>query len=87
VASTPVTTQQPKETLYIKNINEKIKSKDIKYAIYWLFESFGQITQIICKKSNKMRGQVFVVFKETNEAAIAKNSLNGFPIFGKPMKI
>ena len=34
-----------------------------------------------------MRGQAFVVFKEVNQAAMAKNSLNGYPIFGKPMKI
>ncbi len=43
--------------------------------------------QIVCKKNNKMRGQAFVVFKEVNEAVMAKNSLSGFPIFGKNMKI
>jgi RNA recognition motif-containing protein len=32
-----------------------------------------------------MRGQAFVVFKEVGEAAAAKNNLNGYPIFGKPM--
>jgi U2 small nuclear ribonucleoprotein B'' len=52
-----------------------------------LFEAYGQITQIICKKNNKMRGQAFVVFKEVNEAVMARNSLNNYPIFGKPMKI
>jgi RNA recognition motif-containing protein len=34
-----------------------------------------------------MRGQAFVVFKEVNEAMMAKNSLNGYPIFGKAMRI
>ena len=34
-----------------------------------------------------MRGQAFVVFKQVNEAVMAKNSLNGYPIFGKTMKI
>ncbi len=34
-----------------------------------------------------MRGQAFVIFKEVNEAVMAKNSLNGYPIFGKNMRI
>ena len=34
-----------------------------------------------------MRGQAFVVFKEVGEATSAKNNLNGYRIFGKPMKI
>ena len=59
----------------------------MKYAIYNLFESFGQILQIVVKRSNKMRGQAFVVFKEVGEATSAKNNLNGYRIFGKPMKI
>jgi hypothetical protein len=34
-----------------------------------------------------MRGQAFVVFREVNQAVMAKNSLNGYPIFGKAMKV
>ncbi len=82
----------PKETLYIQNINEKIKAKgkfffklDVKYALFNLFEAFGQVLQIVCKRNDKMRGQAFVVFREVGEATAAKNNLNGYPIFGKPM--
>lgn len=32
-----------------------------------------------------MRGQAFVVFRQVAEATSAKNNLNGYPIFGKPM--
>jgi len=32
-----------------------------------------------------MRGQAFVVFKEVSEAGAARNNLDGYPIFGKPM--
>jgi U2 small nuclear ribonucleoprotein B'' len=52
-----------------------------------LFEAYGQISQIVCKKNNRMRGQAFVVFREVNQAVMAKNSLNGYPIFGKAMKV
>lgn len=36
--------------------------------------------------NNRVRGQAFSVFKEVIEASAAKNSLNGFKIYGKPMK-
>ena len=32
-----------------------------------------------------MRGQGFVVFRQVAAATAAKNSLNGYAIFGKPM--
>lgn len=57
----------------------------MKYVLFNLFQAFGQVLQIVCKRSDKMRGQAFVVFKEVGEAAAAKNNLNGYPIFGKAM--
>ena len=41
--------------------------------------------QIIVKRNDRMRGQAFVVFREVHEATAARNNLNGYPIFGKPM--
>jgi RNA recognition motif-containing protein len=58
---------------------------DVKYALFNLFEAFGQVLQIVCKRSDRMRGQAFVVFREVGEATAAKNNLSGYPIFGKPM--
>lgn len=71
----------------LKNKAERYLHSDIdmKYALFNLFQAFGQVVQIVCKRSDKMRGQAFVVFKEVGEAAAAKNNLNGYPIFGKPM--
>ena len=57
----------------------------MKYTLFNLFQAFGQVVQIVCKRNDKMRGQAFVVFKEVGEAAAARNNLNGYPIFGKPM--
>lgn len=53
--------------------------------LFNLFEAFGQVLQIVCKRSDRMRGQAFVVFREVGEATAAKNNLNGYPVFGKPM--
>lgn len=58
---------------------------DVKYILFNLFESFGQVVQIIVKRSDRMRGQAFVVFRDVSEATAAKNNLNGYPVFGKPM--
>lgn len=41
--------------------------------------------QIVTKRNDKLRGQAFVVFREVAEASAARNNLNGYPIFGKPM--
>jgi U2 small nuclear ribonucleoprotein B'' len=43
------------------------------------------VLQIVTKRNDKLRGQAFVVFREVAEATAAKNNLNGYPIFGKPM--
>lgn len=62
-----------------------LPNADIKYALFNLFEAYGQVLQVVAKRSDRMRGQAFVVFKEVAEATVAKNNLNGYPIFGKPM--
>ena len=58
---------------------------DVKYSLFNLFQSFGQVVQIIVKRSDRMRGQAFVVFREVHEATTAMNNLNGYPVFGKPL--
>lgn len=60
---------------------------DIKYALFCLFQAYGEIIQIIVKKNNRMRGQAFIVFREVAAATSAKNNLNGYTIFGKQMVI
>lgn len=59
--------------------------EDVKYVLFNLFQSYGQVLQIVTKRNDKLRGQAFVVFREVAEATAARNNLNGYPIFGKPM--
>lgn len=42
---------------------------------------------IVALKTPKMRGQAFVIFREVSRAKVALKSLQGFPFFGKPMRI
>ncbi|EAR82989.2 U1 small nuclear ribonucleoprotein A (macronuclear) [Tetrahymena thermophila SB210] len=77
----------PKETLYINNLNDKINQEDMKYGLYFLFQQFGEILDIILKKSNTLRGQAWIIFKDITAATNAKKNLNGFLFFDKELKI
>ncbi|CAL8085169.1 unnamed protein product [Calicophoron daubneyi] len=77
----------PNNTVYVNNLNEKIKKDELKKSLYAVFVQFGQILDIITGKSVKMRGQAFVVFDEINSATTALRAMQGFPLYEKPMRI
>ncbi len=68
---------RPNHTIYINNLNEKIKKEDLKKSLYAIFSQFGQILDIVALKTLKMRGQAFVIFKEINSATNALRSMQG----------
>lgn len=78
---------QPKHTIYVNNIDEKVKKAELKRSLYALFSQFGQILDIVALKTMAMRGQAFVVFKELTAATNALRQLQGFPFYNKPMRI
>ncbi|VDL19934.1 unnamed protein product [Hymenolepis diminuta] len=83
----PTPTLPPNNTIYINNLNEKIKIDELKKSLYAVFVQFGQILDIIIGKSVKMRGQAFVVFSEISAARAALDAMRGFPLYEKPMRI
>uniref|UniRef100_A0A669BZ18 Small nuclear ribonucleoprotein polypeptide B2 n=2 Tax=Oreochromis TaxID=8139 RepID=A0A669BZ18_ORENI len=78
---------RPNHTIYINNINDKIKKEELKRSLYALFSQFGQVIDIVAMKTMKMRGQAFVIFKELAAATNALRQLQGFPFYNKPMRI
>lgn len=78
---------RPNQTIYINNLNEKIKKEELKKSLYAIFSQFGQILDIVALKTLKMRGQAFVIFKEISSASNALRTMQGFPFYDKPMKI
>jgi U2 small nuclear ribonucleoprotein B'' len=78
---------RPNNTIYINNLNEKIKKEELKKSLYAIFSQFGQILDIVALKTIKMRGQAFVIFKEISSATNALRSMQGFPFYDKPMRI
>ncbi|XP_023218699.1 U1 small nuclear ribonucleoprotein A [Centruroides vittatus] len=78
---------RPNHTIYINNLNEKIKKDELKKSLYAIFSQFGQILDIVALTTLKMRGQAFVIFKDINSATNALRSMQGFPFYDKPMRI
>ncbi|KAF7650763.1 hypothetical protein LDENG_00121040 [Lucifuga dentata] len=78
---------RPNHTIYINNINDKVKKEELMRSLYALFSQFGQVVDIVALKTMKMRGQAFVVFKELAASTNALRQLQGFPFYNKPMRI
>jgi len=77
----------PNQTIYINNLNEKIKKEELKKSLHERCSQYGSILDIVALKTLKMRGQAFVVFRDISAASDALRELNGSPFFGKPMKV
>ncbi|CDZ97288.1 Spliceosomal protein snRNP-U1A/U2B [Phaffia rhodozyma] len=78
---------QPNKTLYINNINDKIKKPELRHQLYQLFSPYGRIIDITALKTSKTRGQAFVAFVDQVAATTALRSLGGETFYGKPLKI
>ncbi|KAL9650260.1 hypothetical protein ABK040_014915 [Willaertia magna] len=77
----------PNSTIYINNINDKVKIPELKKELYSLFSQFGEILEIRAGKKQKTRGQAWIVFKDVTTATIAKKKMDGFAFHDKPFKI
>ncbi|XP_006350871.1 U2 small nuclear ribonucleoprotein B''-like [Solanum tuberosum] len=77
----------PNQTIYIKNLNEKIKKEELKRSLYCLFSQYGRIVDIVALKTPKLRGQSWVVFSEVTAASNAVRQMQNFPFYDKPMRI
>ncbi|KAF8933554.1 hypothetical protein BGZ47_010819 [Haplosporangium gracile] len=80
-------TPAPSPTLYIKNLNEKIKLDVLKKSLKALFGQYGQVLEIVAHSNIRMRGQAFVVFEDQESAVKALAEVQSFPLYGKPMMI
>lgn len=77
----------PNQTIYINNLNEKIKKDALKSALYACFSQFGKILDVVAMRDVRLRGQAWVVFENTGAATKALQQMQGFDFFDKKMKI
>ncbi|CAG8041988.1 unnamed protein product [Penicillium salamii] len=75
----------PNSTVYVKNLDERIKIEPLKEALEEIFSEYGTILEVVAKTNLKAKGQAFIVFDSVDSATRAIEEINGFDIFDKPM--
>lgn len=76
----------PNQTLYVKNLNDKVNYDVLIHNLYLIFSTYGDVIEINMKrKSKQMRGQAHVVLDSTKNATLAIENLQGTIFFNKPL--
>ncbi|THC97957.1 hypothetical protein EYZ11_002594 [Aspergillus tanneri] len=75
----------PSPTVYVRNLEERIKVDQLKVALEEIFSEYGNIIEIVAKTNLKAKGQAFIVFDDVESATRAIDEINGFELFDKPM--
>ncbi|KAI1499386.1 RNA recognition domain-containing protein [Biscogniauxia marginata] len=77
----------PISTVYVRNLEERIKPDALKEALTVIFSEYGNIVDIVAKTNLKAKGQAFIVFDRPESAIQAIEEVQGFELFGKPMQV
>mmetsp|Transcript_30778 Transcript_30778/g.70582 ORF Transcript_30778/g.70582 Transcript_30778/m.70582 type:complete len:244 (+) Transcript_30778:72-803(+) len=78
---------QPSQSLYVNNLNEKIRVQELKCCLFELFSTYGEVIDIVAAASLKKKGQAFIVFSDMSCATNALRALQGFQFLDKPMRV
>ncbi|KAI1383608.1 RNA-binding domain-containing protein [Hypoxylon trugodes] len=78
---------QPICTVYVRNLEERVKPEPLKEALTAVFSEYGNVVDIIAKRNVKAKGQAFVVFDRPESALQAVEEIQGFELFDKPMQV
>lgn len=77
----------PNQTIYVQNLYEKLPKQELRKALHAMFSQFGKIIDVVALKTLRLRGQAWIVFADVAAATNAKNTMQGFPFFDKPIRI
>jgi len=78
----------PNNTIYVNNINEKLKREELVQSLRHVFGQFGKIVDIVCyTKILKAKGQAFIVFDALESATKALNEMQNFMFYNKPIRV
>lgn len=75
------------ETLYIQNLNEKVRIPVMTQTLASLFKPYRPVLPVVAHRNVRMRGQAFVSFTDIESANRARKEVNEFPLYGKAMLI
>lgn len=75
-------------TLFIGNINGRIKKQPLKRLLHALCTPYGQVLDIVVmRQPEHLRGTAFVVFKDASSVKSAMNSLESIPFMGRSLRM
>ncbi|KAG5985327.1 hypothetical protein E4U55_006099 [Claviceps digitariae] len=74
-------------TVYVQNLEERVKIPQLSETLRTLFSEFGTIVDIVAKRNLKAKGQAFIVYNDPANATAAIDELQGFELFDKPMRL
>ncbi|KAK9324110.1 hypothetical protein V1517DRAFT_318779 [Lipomyces orientalis] len=77
----------PSQTLYVNNLNDKIRKQELRLCLYTFFSTYGRVIDVVAVKTKKMRGQAHIVFSDVPSATQALRSLQGVIFLGKELHI
>ncbi|CAO3646469.1 unnamed protein product [Mucor hiemalis] len=77
VGKQPLNTQ-PSRTVYVSNLNEKVKLDVLKNSLRTLFKQYGVVLDVVAHQNIRMRGQAFVAYPDEESAAKAIKELQHF---------
>ncbi|KAG6592572.1 u1 small nuclear ribonucleoprotein a [Phytophthora cinnamomi] len=77
----------PNHTLYLNNLNDKIKPDRLKATLYASLSQHGKILEIVMGRARRLRGQAWVTFDDVPSASNALRAVNGSVLFDKPVVI
>ena len=77
----------PQQTLYIRNLDAKVRKQELRRSLYLLFSIHGVLLDVVASKGERMNGQAFVVFADAKSAGDARRSLANASFYGRPLDI
>ncbi|KAI1074628.1 RNA recognition domain-containing protein [Whalleya microplaca] len=77
----------PVATVYVRNLEERVKPEPLKEALRAIFSEYGNVIDIVAKTNLKAKGQAFVVFDRPESALQAVEEVQGFELFDKPIQV
>lgn len=86
-AGVPDVVAAPNQTVYVNNLNEKIKKEELKKSLYHVFSQFGNVLEIHADKRLRTRGQAWIIFDDLAAATKSTREMQGFTFYGKPMRV
>ena len=78
---------KPNSTVYVQNINERVKIPDLKNSLFQLFSNVGEVHEVHAKRNIKARGQAFIVAPDETIAEQMIKELRGTVFYGKPLRL